>query len=91
MSRFCNPLAAVEVRVVPQGAALLAAAPRKKILEDIALVGREHSDATVLFHSTIASLLEIHPTDYKVLGMLERLGPMTAGQIAQHSGSPRPR
>jgi DNA-binding MarR family transcriptional regulator len=49
-------------------------------------VGRDHSDATVLFHATIASLLDLHPTDYKVLGILERLGPLRAGEIAQRSG-----
>lgn len=59
---------------------------RKQILQDFAVIGREHSDATVLFHSTIASMLNIHPTDYKVLGILERLGPMSAGDIARHSG-----
>jgi DNA-binding MarR family transcriptional regulator len=49
-------------------------------------VGRDHSDATVLFHSSIASLLDLHPTDYKVLGILERLGPLSAGEIARRSG-----
>jgi len=52
----------------------------------LAQVGREHSDATVLFHSTIAGLLGLHPTDYKVLGILERTGPMSAGEIARWSG-----
>lgn len=59
---------------------------RAAILDVLARVGREHSDATVLFHSTIASLLGLHPTDYKVLGMLERRGPMSAGDIARSSG-----
>jgi DNA-binding MarR family transcriptional regulator len=59
---------------------------RKRILEELARVGREHSDATVLFHGTIASRLGLHPTDYKALGILERLGPMSAGEIARHSG-----
>ena len=63
-----------------------AAVERAKILDLLARVGREHSDATVLFHSTVASLLSLHPTDYKVLGILERSGPMTAGAIAQSSG-----
>jgi DNA-binding MarR family transcriptional regulator len=49
-------------------------------------VGREHSDATVLFHASIASLLDLHPTDYKVLGILERSGPLSAGEIARRSG-----
>jgi DNA-binding MarR family transcriptional regulator len=59
---------------------------RKRILDELARVGREHSDATVLFHATIASQLGLHPTDYKALGILERLGAMSAGDIARHSG-----
>ena len=59
---------------------------REQVLEEFARVGREHSDATVLFHSKMASLLDLHPTDYKTLGILERLGPMSAGEIAAHSG-----
>lgn len=59
---------------------------RKRILDNLARVGREHSDATVLFHATIASGLGLHPTDYKALGILERLGAMSAGDIARHSG-----
>jgi hypothetical protein len=47
---------------------------RAEILEEFARVGREHSDATVLFHGVMASLLDLHPTDYKTLGILERLG-----------------
>jgi len=59
---------------------------RKRILDELARVGREHSDATVLFHATVATRLGLHPTDYKVLGVLERLGALSAGEIALHSG-----
>ncbi|HET9985741.1 MAG TPA: MarR family transcriptional regulator [Longimicrobiales bacterium] len=59
---------------------------RRECLEELARVGREHSDATVLFHGTVASLLDLHPTDYKVLGILERSGPLSAGEIARKSG-----
>jgi DNA-binding MarR family transcriptional regulator len=59
---------------------------RREILEELARVGREHSDATVLFHASIASLLNLHATDYKVLGILERSGPLSAGEIARRSG-----
>jgi DNA-binding MarR family transcriptional regulator len=61
-------------------------AARATILQLLAQVGREHSDATVLFHSTIAGLLGLHPTDYKVLGILERTGPLSAGEIARSCG-----
>jgi DNA-binding MarR family transcriptional regulator len=59
---------------------------RKRILEELARVGRENSDATVLFHAAMASQMQLHPTDYKALGILERLGPMSAGDLAAHSG-----
>jgi DNA-binding MarR family transcriptional regulator len=61
-------------------------ATRKAILEELSRVGREHSDATVLFHATLASQLDLHPTDYKALSVLERLGAMSAGEIARHAG-----
>ena len=59
---------------------------RLRLLEELARVGREHSDATVLFHAMIATSLGLHPTDYKALGILNRLGPMSAGEIAKHTG-----
>lgn len=61
-------------------------AARQETLELLARVGREHSDATVLFHSRVASFLDLHPTDYKTVGVLERLGPLSAGDIARHTG-----
>jgi DNA-binding MarR family transcriptional regulator len=59
---------------------------RDEILDELARVGREHSDATVLFHANVASLLDLHPTDYKVLGVLLTSGPLSAGEIARQSG-----
>lgn len=61
-------------------------AGRREMLDELARVGREHSDATVLFHASIASLLDLHATDYKVLGILERSGALSAGEIARESG-----
>jgi DNA-binding MarR family transcriptional regulator len=59
---------------------------RKELLDELTLVGREHSDATVLFHASVAARMNLHPTDYKVLGVIERLGVLSAGEIAEHSG-----
>jgi DNA-binding MarR family transcriptional regulator len=64
----------------------LSSLQRKQLLAKLAQVGREHSDATVLFHATMARLLDLNLTDYKTLGVLERLGAMSAGDIAQHTG-----
>jgi DNA-binding MarR family transcriptional regulator len=66
------------------------ASARKRILEQLARVGRENSDATVLFHAAMASRMELHPTDYKALGILERLGSMSAGDLGGHSGLATP-
>lgn len=62
------------------------AAPRAALLETLARVGREHSDATVLFHARLAEHLGLPPTDYKTISLLERLGPLTAGDIGKHTG-----
>jgi DNA-binding MarR family transcriptional regulator len=59
---------------------------RAATLERLARVGREHSDATVLFHARLASILDLHPTDYKTLSVLERSGRLSAGEIARHAG-----
>lgn len=59
---------------------------REEVLEEVFRAGREHSDATVLFHATLASQLDLHPTDYKTLSILERLGALSAGEIARRSG-----
>jgi DNA-binding MarR family transcriptional regulator len=59
---------------------------RDQILQELARVGRENSDATVLFHAAMAKLLDLHPTDYKALGVLERRGAMSAGEIARITG-----
>ena len=59
---------------------------RQDVLNLLARVGREHSDATVLFHARLATILDLHPTDYKTLSVLERLGAMSAGDIARQTG-----
>jgi DNA-binding MarR family transcriptional regulator len=59
---------------------------RAELLADLRRVVREHGDATVLFHSALASEMGLHPTDYKALGVLDRLGPMSAGDLGRHTG-----
>lgn len=59
---------------------------RAELLADLRRVGREHSDAAVLFHSALAAQIGLHPTDYKALGVLDRLGPMSAGELGRHTG-----
>jgi DNA-binding MarR family transcriptional regulator len=59
---------------------------RDDLLAEMMRVGRENSDATVIYHSAVATKLGVHPTDYKVLSILDRMGPLSAGEVARHSG-----
>ncbi|MBT2185412.1 MarR family transcriptional regulator [Sphingobium nicotianae] len=45
-----------------------------------------HSEAVVLFHSAIAQSMGLDPTAYKALFLLNRLGPLSAGEIAKETG-----
>lgn len=52
----------------------------------IAELGARLSDATILLHQAIAARAGLSGTDHKYLGMLMRHGPMTAGELARHTG-----
>jgi DNA-binding MarR family transcriptional regulator len=47
---------------------------------------RQLSAATILFHQAIADRLGMNITDHKCADILSRAGPMTAGQLAKHTG-----
>jgi DNA-binding MarR family transcriptional regulator len=55
-------------------------------VDDILMAGRESSAATVMFHTVIAARAGLAATDTKTLDTLIRLGPVTAGELAQHTG-----
>src|SRR4029453_8361299 len=59
---------------------------RAELLEELALAGRAMSAATVMFHATVAGLQGLSATEEKALDLLERFGPMTAGELAKRSG-----
>jgi DNA-binding MarR family transcriptional regulator len=61
-------------------------ASRPELLDALAEAGRAHSDATVVFHAAVADRLGLNPTDHKVMSILERHGPLAAGEIAQRTG-----
>ncbi len=59
---------------------------RARLIEALNRAGREQSTATVLFHSAMAERFGLSATDEKTHEVLARLGPMTAGQVAEHTG-----
>ncbi|WP_405056076.1 MarR family transcriptional regulator [Kribbella sp. NBC_01505] len=50
------------------------------------LLGREFATAIVVFHEAVGRLLGLSSVERKCLDVLDRLGPVTAGAIAEHTG-----
>lgn len=50
------------------------------------MAGREQSNAAVMYHSALAERLGLGTTEEKTLDLLQRLGPLTAGELGQHTG-----
>jgi DNA-binding MarR family transcriptional regulator len=59
---------------------------RDEVLQRLLLAGREHSTAVVMFHTAVAAKGGLSPTETKALDLLERFGPLTAGELAERSG-----
>jgi DNA-binding MarR family transcriptional regulator len=61
-------------------------ASRAELLARLVTAGRETSTAAVMFHSTLASLQGLNATDTKAIDVLDRHGPLTAGELATRTG-----
>ena len=59
---------------------------RAEVLDELAQVGSEHSEAVVLFHSSIAQNMGLDPSAYKTLFLLRRQGPLSAGELSKETG-----
>ncbi len=62
------------------------ASRREALHQRLGAAGRDLSDAIVFFHSVLAEKLGLGASDWKTLGLLERHGPMTAGELSARSG-----
>jgi len=49
------------------------------------LAGRDYSTAAVMFHHAVAARFGLSVTDLKALDILQRVGAVTAGDIAAHT------
>ena len=59
---------------------------REALLRRLSAAGRDLSDAAVMFHTALAEKLGLGASDWKTLGLLERHGPMSAGELSARSG-----
>jgi DNA-binding MarR family transcriptional regulator len=62
------------------------AARLDKVPAGLAAALNAHSEAVVLFHSSVAQSMGLDPSAYKTLFLLNRLGPLSAGEIARETG-----
>ncbi|MEY7972716.1 MarR family winged helix-turn-helix transcriptional regulator [Saccharomonospora xinjiangensis] len=49
-------------------------------------LGRELSAAVVMFHEAVGARLGLRASDQRALALISRHGPITAGQLAEHTG-----
>lgn len=59
---------------------------RQALLRHLAEAGRDLSDAAVMFHTALAEKLGLGASDWKTLSLLDRHGPMSAGELSARSG-----
>ncbi|GAA3586312.1 MarR family transcriptional regulator [Amycolatopsis ultiminotia] len=62
---------------------------RKELIEELMVAGRALSTATVMFHSVLAENVGLTSTEDKAMELLDRLGPLTPGKLAEYSGLAR--
>src|SRR5215813_7862986 len=59
---------------------------RAEVLAALMTEFRQLSAATILFHQAVADRLGMNVTDHKCADILERHGPLTAGELAERTG-----
>lgn len=63
---------------------------REHLIEAVLQASRESSSLAIFFHASIAERVGLGATEEKTLSLLSRLGPLTAGEIASHTGLTTP-
>jgi DNA-binding MarR family transcriptional regulator len=59
---------------------------RVELLGALGQAGREQSNAAIMFHTAVSARMGLGMTEEKTLDLLERHGPLSAGELAQHTG-----
>lgn len=61
-------------------------ARRAELGRAVLAAGRELSAATIMFHTALAARQHLSATEEKTLDLLDRFGPLTAGELARRAG-----
>src|SRR6185312_10860144 len=63
---------------------------RERLIETVQQASRESSAMAVFFHTRMAERVGLGATEEKTLSLLGKRGPLTAGEIAAHTGLTTP-
>ncbi|HEX8037219.1 MAG TPA: MarR family transcriptional regulator [Ktedonobacterales bacterium] len=63
---------------------------RERLVEAVLQASRESSTLAIFFHASIAERVGLGATEEKTLSLLDQQGPLTAGEIASHTGLTTP-
>jgi len=63
---------------------------KESLIEVVLQASRESSTLAVFFHASLAERVGLGATEEKTLALLSQLGPLTAGEIASHTGLTTP-
>src|SRR5262245_66551174 len=63
---------------------------REELIEGVLAASRESSTLAVFFHASMAERVGLGATEEKTLELLSHRGPLTAGEIASHTGLTTP-
>ncbi len=63
---------------------------REDLMQKLLVASRESSTLAVFFHTSIAERVGLGATEEKTLALLGKFGPLTAGEIAAHTGLTTP-
>ena len=64
----------------------MASEDRERLLTELHEAGRALSNAAVMYHSALSASMGLGMTEEKTLDLLEREGPLTAGEIVKRTG-----
>ncbi len=59
---------------------------RAELMQQFMASGRAMSTAMILFHNIVAEKMGVSTTESKALDLIERYGPLTAGELSERSG-----
>ncbi len=59
---------------------------RKTLLQGFELLGRQMSTGTILFHNAVSEATGLSSVELKAVDILDRLGPLTAGELSLQTG-----